>query len=574
MHWNKALLPTYKDDPAEAEVTSHKLMLRAGVIRQLSAGVYTFLPLGWRAMLKAMAIIREEMSAIGAQEIFMPALTPIEIWQESGRDVDMAEIMLRLKDRKGREFALAPTHEEIITDLSRDHIRSFRDLPQSWYQIQEKFRDEPRPRFGLLRVREFFMKDSYSFCANWEQLDDEYRKHDAAYRRIFTRCGLKFVVVGASSGLMGGRQSQEFMVPSDAGEDMTAFCDNCHYTANVEVAESIAHDVELLTDLGEKRRISTPNLRTVEEVSAFLNLNPAQMLKSLVYVARDSGEMFMILLRGDSQLCEEKLQIFTGKQVRAAQPEEVENVFGAPVGFLGPINAPASVKIFADKAFAPTTPFATGANEKDFHVMGYTLNDIRVDAYGDFRLVANGEKCTVCGKPLTVAPTIEIGHIFKLGTKYSQALRANFTDSDGAEKPIIMGSYGIGVGRILSSAVELHADTDGIVWPITIAPFEIVVTAVDVTKPEVMSVAENIYNELRAKNIDVLFDDRDLRAGFKFKDAELIGIPLRVVVGKRVNEGFVELVVRATKEKIDVHIDEVVTKLCEIRTRMFAELNP
>jgi len=571
MRWNKALIPTLKENPADAEVISHKLMLRAGLIKQLAAGLYSFLPLGWRAMFKVMSIIREEMDAIGGQEVFMPAMTPIEIWRESGRDKDMAEIMYRFTDRKEREICLAPTHEEIITDMARGHIRSFRDLPQTWYQIQEKFRDEPRPRFGLLRVREFFMKDSYSFCSNWEQLDEEYEKHEKAYRRIFDRCGLKYFVVGASSGLMGGRKSQEFMVPADAGEDTTAFCEKCGYASNTEIAQSVPNDAQWV-DIIEKKKVHTPNLKTVGEVSSFLKLPQSQMLKSLVYMTVDAQAPVMVLIRGDHQLNEEKVSLFLGEQIRAAHPEEVKKLFGVPIGFLGPIDAPEGVKIIADKAFPRDMKFATGANKEDYHIMGWTLDEIRLDGYGDFRIVEEGEGCIECGNALSVRSTIEIGHIFKLGTKYSDSMGANFTDSNGNEKPIIMGCFGIGVGRIIASAIELYADKSGIVLPITIAPYEVIITAVDVTKSDVVEVAEKIYNELKAKKIDVLYDDRDLRAGFKFKDAELIGIPIRITVGRKVGDGKVEVVLRRDGNCEDVMIENAVEKVMSLRKMLFDEI--
>lgn len=573
MRWSQTLIPTLKEDPSDAEVISHKLMIRAGLIQQLSAGLYTFLPLGWRSMLKAMRIIREEMDAIGGQEILMPALNPIEIWEETGRAQDMAEIMFHFKDRKGREVCLAPTHEEIITDIARKTIRSFRDLPQIWYQIQGKFRDEPRPRFGLLRVREFLMKDSYSLCADWDQLDEMYKLHERAYRRIFTRCGLKFVVVGASSGLMGGRQSQEFMVPSDAGEDRTAFCENCGYAANVEVAKSVPKVVEY-KDIPEFKKVHTPNLKTVEEVSEFLGLPKNQMLKSLVYVSQKDNQPVMVLLRGDHQLNEEKLSQYLGGPVRPAHPDEVLEWFGVPVGFLGPIGAPDNIKILVDEAVPEDKKFATGANETDYHIMGFTLADIRIDGRGDFRLVEEGESCPNCGAPLKVRTTIEIGHIFKLGTKYSEAMGATFLDSEGNQKPIIMGSYGIGVGRILCAAIELYADEWGIVWPITIAPFEVIITAVDVTKPEVSETAEKIYAELSAAGVDVIYDDRDDRAGVKFKDADLVGIPIRVVVGKKVAEGKVEVSLRRDPKnsREDVPIDGATERVLELREQLYREI--
>ncbi len=572
MRWNRALIPTFRQDPSDAEVISHKLMIRAGIIKQLAAGLYTFLPLGWRSMMKVMRIIREEMDRIGAQEIYMPAMNPAEIWDESGRRSDMSEILFQFKDRRGHDFVLAPTHEEIITEIARKEIRSFRDLPQTWYQIQEKFRDEPRPRFGLLRVREFFMKDSYTLCATWEQLEEEYRKHELAYRRIFTRCGITdFVVVGASSGLMGGSASQEFMVPSDAGEDKTAFCTACGYAANIEVAQSKPFPFEPKR-IGERRKVHTPNLRSVDEVSKFLGLPEAQMLKSLMYVSVRDGTPVMVLLRGDHQLNEEKLSQYLGGPVRPAHPEEVHKWLGAPVGFIGPVGAPDFIKILADEAYPTDAEFATGANEEDFHIMGWRLSDVRVDGFGDFRTVKDGEGCPRCGKPLSVKTTIELGHIFKLGTKYSESMGAYFIDADGQRKPIIMGSYGIGVGRVLAAAVELFADEKGIVWPISIAPFEVIITALDMSNRQVVEAAEGLYAKLRDEGVDVLYDDRDERAGVKFNDADLIGIPLRVTVGKRVEDGVVELFRRRERTKEDVPLQNAVEKVIEARNELYAEI--
>ncbi|RKZ34540.1 proline--tRNA ligase [bacterium] len=573
MRWNKSLIPTLKEEPADAEVISHKLMLRAGLIRQLSAGLYTFLPLGWGAMLKIMQIIRDEMNAIGGQEIFMPALNPIEIWRETGRAEDMAEIMLQFTDRKGRETCLAPTHEEIITDIARNEIRSFRDLPQTWYQIQNKFRDEPRPRFGLLRVREFIMKDSYTLCSSWNELDTEYLKHDYAYRRIFTRCGLEYIVVGASSGLMGGSASQEFMVPSDAGEDKIVFCDQCGYSANMEIAKSVPNEVKFV-EITEQKKVHTPNLRTVSEVSQFLGLPEHQMLKSLIYVSESDGKPFMVLIRGDHQLNEEKLAQFVGSVVRPAEPEEVIQWFGVPVGFLGPLNTPENLRIFLDESVPDDEEikFASGANEIDYHIVGFTVGDIRIDERGDFRLVSDGEGCPECGKKLSIRTTIEVGHIFKLGTKYSEAMGATFLDDQGKQNPIIMGSYGIGVGRILASAIELYSDDDGIVLPITIAPFEVIITALDVTKPEVVRVADKLYEELRGKNIDVLYDDRDERAGVKFKDADLIGIPIRITVGRKVADDIVEIVLRRDHSTQEVNVASAVDKVIELKEMLDNEI--
>jgi len=570
MRWSKSFIPTLRDVPTDTQIKSHILMLRAGVIRQLAAGVYTFLPLGWRSMLKATRIIREEMNGIGGQEIFMPSLNPIELWDETGRSEDMGEIMYRFSDRKGQRFCLAPTHEEVIADLARGELRSYRELPQIWYQFQNKFRDEPRPRSGLLRVREFIMKDSYTLCADNAQLDESYSLHDKAYRRIFDRCGLKYYVVGASSGLMGGTGSEEFMVPSDAGEDIIATC-GCGFAQNLEVARSVPSKVDWVEV--EKKKIHTPGQRTIEEVSKFLKLPPGQMLKSLLYITQ-SGKPVMACIRGDHELSEEKLQIAVGEQTRPAEPEEAKKITGSEIGFLGPIGLENKVRILVDEAVDPEMPFATGANEVDYHIIGWTKADIANTETADLRKVSENDTCANCGGNIKLVQTIEIGHIFKLGTKYSSAMGATFLDENGDAKPIVMGSYGIGVGRILAAAIELYADDDGICWPISLAPFEVVVTALNIADEKIVTTATDIYEKLLAEGIDVLFDDRDLGAGAKFKDADLMGAPIRVTVGRGVAKGVVEIFRRREKTKVEVPIDDAINAIRRLREELFAELTP
>ncbi len=568
MLWSKSFIPTLKEAPADAQVKSHILMLRAGLIRQLSAGVYSFLPLGWRAMQKAMGIIREEMNDIGGQEILMPSTTPIELWVETGRDIDMGEIMFRFEDRKGATIALAPTHEEIITDIARGEIRSYKELPQIWYQMQSKFRDEPRPRSGLLRVREFIMKDSYSLCADEEQLDAAYQLHRNAYRRIFDRCGIRYHIVGASSGAMGGTGSEEFMVPSESGEDIIAVCE-CGFSQNLEIAESVPAEVEWVEV--EKGKRKTPNRRTIEEVSTFLSLPAGQMLKSLLYISQ-SGRAILSCIRGDHELSEEKLQRVVGEAVRPAKPEEVVSKAGVPIGFLGPIGLPDGIEIFVDSAVDPKMPFATGANEVDFHIVGYKIADIPKFKTADLRQVAEGDRCVRCGKRLELIRTIELGHIFKLGTKYSKPMGATFLDEEGEARPILMGSYGIGVGRILAAAIELYADKDGICWPISIAPFEAIITAINIADEAIFDVAKSLYDGLSEKGIDVLFDDRDVRAGVKFKDADLIGAPIRITVGRGVKSGVVEILDRSEKTKVEVPIESAIEAVVALRERLFSKL--
>ncbi len=579
MRFSNMFIPTLRDDPKDAETISHKMMLRGGLIRQLVAGVYSFLPLGWKSLLRIMNIIREEMNAIEGQEILMPALTPMEMWAETGRDKDMADIMLDLKDRKEHHFALAPTHEEVITHLARGEIRSYKELPQIWYQMQTKFRDEARPKGGLLRVREFIMKDAYSLGTSQDDLDRAYDAHEKAYRRIFDRCGIEYYLVGASSGAMGGSGSQEFMVVSDAGEDQIVVEPKSGYAANIEVARAIPKPFEPVP-LTEKKKVHTPDLRTVEEVSAFLKLPPAQMLKTLVYMTSDD-EPYMFMLRGDHQLSEEKINGIAGKIMRPAQPEEVKELTGADVGFIGPVgpldnpSRLAMVPKFVDEAVPEDIRFATGACENDYHITGYELSDIGKYKRADIREVEEGDLCELNNEPVQIKIAIELGHIFKLGTKYSASMNAVFQDEQGNKKPIIMGSYGIGVGRILSSVIELHADKKGMVFPITVAPYDVIITVIGADIPEVAGEAEKIYNGLKEAGVETILDDRDMRPGVKFSDADLIGIPIRVNVGGRgLKDGIVEIFDRAKKEYTKVPLESALPEILAYRKKLYAELEP
>ncbi len=559
MRWSQALIPTLKEDPKEAQSPSHRLLLRAGFVRQHQAGVYIFLPLGQRVLHRIMRIVREEMDRIGAQEVFMPSLTARELWEESGRWKAFGPDMFRLRDRKGREMALAPTHEELFADLARHYLRSYRDLPQIWYQIQTKFRDEPRPRSGILRVREFLMKDSYSFDASWEGLDHSYELHHQAYTRIFTRAGLEFVVTRASSGLMGGSASEEFMVLSEAGEDTLAVCDACGYSANVEVATGEPALRQPESPFKKLEKVHTPGVRTVEEVTGFLGVGPELLIKSLVYMAGEKA--VLVLVRGDYEVNEAKLQQVLGSEVRIATPEEVQDRFGVEVGFVGPVNLPVD-EIIADEALRGLRGMVCGANETDYHLVGVNVEEhFPVHRYADLREVKEGDRCPQCGAPLRLHRAIEVGHIFKLGTRYSEALGAYFTDRDGKEKPIIMGSYGIGIGRVMAAAVELYHDKNGIVWPVTIAPYDVEILALDPRK--VGTVAENLYRDLQASGAEVLWDDRDLSPGVKFKDADLIGIPLHVVLGRKVAQGVAEIKIRATGASVDVPLQDLKTRVLE-----------
>lgn len=542
MRLSNAFLPTLKEVPSDAVVTSHRLMLRAGLIRPLLAGVYSYLPFGWLAALRAIEIIREEMNRIGGQEFLLPALNPAELWDETGRREGFGPEMFQLRDRKDRELVLAPTHEEIICSIARSEVRSYRDLPQIWYQIQTKYRDEPRPRSGELRTRQFLMKDSYSLDVDPEGLDASYRKHDEAYRRIFRRAGIKYFVVGASSGLMGGTGSEEFMAASDAGEDTCALCQSCGYAANVEVARSRP----LAGDTAEEEarpleKVHTPDKRTVEEVAAFLGLTPDRFIKSLVYVGPDGPAM--VLLRGDDELNEEALVPLLGGAVRPAHPEEVLEWVGAEVGFLGPVGLAGRMRIIADNRLLGARNRATGANENDYHLVGVQVGEsFTPDEWADLRLVKAGDPCPECGSPLEVIKAIELGHIFKLGTRYSQAMGATVLDREGREVPIVMGSYGIGVGRLIAAAIESHADEGGIVWPITLAPYEVVILSLKVDDKAAHAEAERVYAALGRLGWRAALDDRDARPGVKFKDADLLGYPFQVVVSPRnLAEGKLEL---------------------------------
>jgi len=552
MKWSKAFIPTLKEDPKEAESASHKLLLRGGFVKQHQSGVYIFLPLGWKIMLKIINIVREEMNGIGAQEMLLPSLTASELWEESGRWESFGSDMFRLKDRKDKDMALAPTHEEIMADIARNSIRSYRDLPQIWYQIQTKFRDEPRPRSGILRVREFIMKDSYSFDTSWEGLDESYEKHREAYIRIFKRSGLKFRVVRASSGLMGGSASEEFMVPSSAGEDVLAVCDSCGYAANLEVAKGIPDPIPE-SPFKKRKKVHTPNVKSVEEVSAFLGVSPSLIVKSLVYMVGD--DPYLVLIRGDHDVNEAKLSLVFGGEVRLAEPGEVMDLFGVQVGFVGPIGIKAR-GIIADTALKGGRGMVVGANEEDHHIVGVNLEeDIKISRFEDIRSVKEGDKCENCGSPLRVEKAIEVGHIFKLGTRYSESMGVYFTAQDGSRKPVIMGSYGIGIGRIMAAACEIYHDEKGISWPINIAPYEVVLLEIDHRKTG--DKAGKLYEDLLKRGIDVIWDDRDAGAGFKFKDTELIGIPLIAVISERkLKEGKLEIQFRRDGKSMDLDFDD------------------
>ncbi len=555
MRWSKLFVPTLRDVPADAEVPSHRLLLRAGFIRQLSAGIYSYLPLARRTLLKIEAVIRREMERIGAQEFHLPALNPAEIWMESGRWTAMGDNMFRLKDRAGRDLCLGMTHEEIFTSIARDEMRSYRDLPQIWYQIQTKFRDEPRPKSGLLRVRQFTMKDSYSFDLGPEGLDVSYKLHDAAYRAIFAGCGLEFIAVEADSGAMGGSESQEFMVKSDAGEDFVVTCP-CGYAANLERALSRLAPVEDPPGDEPPGEIHTPGQKTIAEVGEFLKLPADRQIKTLVCIVKDQPTL--VLLRGDHPLNETKLTAaLATDQWRTAAPEEIRMALGASAGSLGPVGV-RGIPILADSALRGRRNMVCGANRDDYHLKNVTPGRDFQAEYHDLRQVAAGEACVQCGKALSIDKAVEVGHIFKLGYKYSHSMGLKVLDNQGKEIPVIMGSYGIGVERIMVAAVELYHDPLGIVWPRAIAPFQAVITLVNPNDAAQAAAADQIHRELAEAGVDCLLDDRDERPGVKFKDAELIGFPLRVTVGKKLADGKVELFSRRDRLQLETAAGEAV----------------
>jgi prolyl-tRNA synthetase len=568
MRWSRFFIPTLREDPADAEVVSHKLLLRAGLIRQLSAGIYSFLPLGQRVAHKVMRILREEMNAIGGQEFFLPALHPAEIWQESGRWNAIGDEMFRLKDRKGTDMCLGMTHEEVFTTIARAELRSYKQLPQVWYQIQIKFRDEARPKSGLMRLRTFIMKDAYTFDVDRAGLDKSFIEQREAYKKIFTRCGLDYLIVEASSGSMGGSESNEFMAPSPAGEDLIVRCRNCGYAANLEKAVS---RLELVTDEAgpaAPEEFPTPGVRTIEDLTTFPGgAEAARQIKSLVFVANIDGEQrpVLVLLRGDHQLHEIKLSdSLRATAVRPAQPAEIRDLLGANPGSLGPVGARKNdpkLFIVADNSLKNRRNMTTGANRNEWHLRGVDVErDVKADLWADLRTVASGEGCPRCDDGrLEVFTGMEIGHIFKLGTKYSASMGATVLNQDGKEVPIVMGSYGIGVERIISAAVEQSHDADGIIWPRSLAPFDVVVTITNMKQDELRAAGEKLYRDLQQAGLEVLLDDRDERAGVKFKDADLIGIPYRITIGKKVADGVVELFDRLSKQSEDVKIADIVT---------------
>jgi prolyl-tRNA synthetase len=561
MRWSSLFIPTLRETPAEAEVISHQLLLRAGYVRQLSAGIYSYLLLAQRSLLKIQNIVREEMNAIGGQEILLPALNPAEVWQESGRWEIMGDNLFRLKDRWNRDFCLAMTHEEVVTTIARGELRSYKQLPQVWYQIQTKFRDEPRPKSGLLRVRQFIMKDAYTFDIDAAGLDKAYQDQYDAYCKIFDRCGLEYIIVEADSGAMGGSQSHEFMIRSEAGEDIVVHCKNCGYAANLEKATSRASEPVAADPEGDlnPEEFHTPGLKTIADLSAFTKLPESSQMKSLVMVA--DGKPVLVMLRGDHQLSETKLAgVLKSTDLRPAQAAEIVEWFGASAGSLGPVGVK-NMRVLADNALQGRRNMISGANRDDYHLRHVTPGEDFSPEYFDLRQVAQGDTCPRCGSPLELTKAIELGHIFKLGYRYSEPMGLRVLGEDGKEITPIMGSYGIGIERILTCGIELFHDKDGMKLPPAIAPFAVVLTPVNYSDSLQREAVDLLYRDCLKNGIDALLDDRDERPGVKFKDADLIGVPFRVVAGKKIGEGKVELVDRQTKTSEEVLLTEVVSRL-------------
>jgi prolyl-tRNA synthetase len=566
MRWSRYYLYTTREVPNDAEVISHQLMVRTGMIKKVAAGIYTYLPFGWRSLQKFMAIVRREMNAAGAIELSMPDIQPAELWQESGRWQRYGKELLRIKDRHERDFVFGPTHEEVITDTVRRDVKSYRQLPFNLYQIQTKFRDEIRPRFGLMRGREFIMKDAYSFGADQASLDESYEAMRAAYCRIFEACDLDYTMVEADSGAIGGSASHEFMVVAATGESSVVRCPSCGYAANVERAEmrrlepasGEAHPPQ------EMQQVATPGKRTIEEVSRFLKISPKRLVKTLIYETEKG--LVAALIRGDREINEVKLaNHFDVQHLTLASEEKVRAATGAPVGFAGPVGLK-DARVVADVGVRSLVNFATGANQEDAHLINVNWGrDVDLSDWADLLLVTGGDPCPRCDGTLELFRGIEVGHIFKLGTKYSEAMGCVYTDEAGIDKPMIMGCYGVGIGRTVAAAIEQNHDKDGIIWPRPLAPFEVLLIAVNPEDAAVKGAAEALYAQLLEKGVEVLFDDRDERPGVKFKDADLIGIPVRITVGaKSLADGKVEVSLRRDREKLMVTPAEAVGKAVEL----------
>jgi len=553
MRWSKFFIPTLREDPSEAEIISHKFLLRAGMIRKLASGIYNFLPLGFKALKKIENIVRCEMNKAGALEILMPLVQPAELWKETGRWDAYGKELLRFKDRKEHDFCLGPTHEEVVTEIVRRDVKSYKELPLILYQIAVKFRDEIRPRFGIMRAREFIMKDAYSFDADWDGLEKSYQLMYETYKKIFTNCGLKFKAVEAHTGAIGGDVSHEFMVLAETGEDLIAFCEKCGYASNIELTPAISGEKYPLEPEKPLEKVYTPGVRTAQEVADFLGLPVSKITKTLIYIVEEKTAI-AVCVRGDHEVNEVKLEkLFSGKTFRMANEEEVRNIVGASLGFIGPKDL--KIKVIADKALEGYPNFVIGANEDEYHYLNANLGStFKPDIIADVRKATLGDLCPKCKEPLSFTRGIEVGHIFKLGTKYSEPMKAMFLDKDGKMKPFIMGCYGIGVSRILAATIEQNHDEEGIIFPWQIAPFQI---AIIYLKEPFKETAEKIYKNL-SQNWDVILDDREERPGVKFKDMDLIGIPLQVILGKGYEKNKeLEIKIRKTGERKYIKIEEL-----------------
>lgn len=559
MKWSKYFIPTLKEVPSEAEAVSHRLMIRAGLIRKLASGAYTYLPLGLKVLKKVENIIREEMDKKGALELYLPSLQPVELWHESGRYKDLGEDLIKFKDRHNRVMVFGPTHEEVITDLIRNHIKSYRQLPITLYQIQTKFRDEVRPRFGVIRSREFIMKDAYSFDKDNKGLDESYKKMYEAYEAIFRRCGLDAIPVEADSGVMGGDVSHEFMVLAESGEDLLAHCMACGYAASLAVAECrIAHSAKRIAKEEILKEVDTPGVSTIDKVSVFLKVKPEQMIKTLIYVADDKP--VAVLIRGDHEANEAKIKKYLNcGNLEMATEDVIRKVTGGPLGFSGPVGIK-DLRIIADNSIKGMPNFITGANKKDRHFINVNIGrDFDIKEWADLRMITGDDLCPNCSKTIKIEHAIEMGHVFKLGLKYSKAMKAEFLDEDGKLKPCVMGCYGIGVNRIIAAAIEMHNDEKGIIWPLSIAPFQALIVPINYAKDNIRETADSIYNDLRSKGIEVLLDDRNETAGVKFNDGELIGIPITIVIGEKgLKKGIIEIKDRRIGSISEIKIEDTI----------------
>ncbi|MED1219950.1 proline--tRNA ligase [Bacillus paralicheniformis] len=557
MRQSRTLIPTLREVPADAEAKSHQLLLRAGFIRQNTSGVYSYMPLANKVIHKIQSIVRQEMEKINAVEMLMPALQQAETWQESGRWYTYGPELMRLKDRHGREFALGATHEEVITSIVRDEVKSYKRLPLTLYQIQSKFRDEKRPRFGLLRGREFIMKDAYSFHSSAESLDETYNDMYQAYTNVFTRCGLNFRPVIADSGAMGGKDTHEFMALSDVGEDTIAYSDQSSYAANIEMAEVKEAGAGEQAEMKELQEVHTPSVKTIEEVAAFLGISPSDCVKSMLMKA--DGRFVLVLTRGDHEVNDIKVKnLLQAETIEFASAEEVAEITGTEPGFVGPMGLDREIEIFADFAVKAMANAAAGANKTDYHYQNVNISrDVHNVTFADLRLIQEGDPSPDGNGTIRFAKGIEVGQVFKLGTRYSEAMDATYLDENGRAQPMLMGCYGIGISRTLSAIVEQHHDDKGLIWPLEVTPYDLHILALNMKNDAQVQLAEKLYEDFKANGYDVLFDDRAERAGVKFADSDLIGLPIRITVGKRADEGVVEVKIRKTGESFEVAAEEL-----------------